>query len=88
VRTSTDVLGGLSLIIRVVVAIDALQSLHAHREETRSLPEVRTSLHEPSRSRVPQGVRRDTLEASTLACGRKAFLDVLDALAVDVQDIA
>jgi hypothetical protein len=39
-RTLTDVFGGLSLIVRVVVSIDALQGFHAHGEKTRCLPHI------------------------------------------------
>src|SRR6476660_6339941 len=87
-RTLTDVFGGLSLIVRVVVSIDALQGFHAHGEKTRCLPHIGSGLHEPCRRRVPHRVRGDPSDTSTLAGGGKALLNVLDALTMDVQHIA
>ena len=37
---------------------------------------IGSGLHEPCRCRVPQRVRRDPFEASTLAGGGKALLNV------------
>ena len=69
------------------MTIDTLQGFHAHGEEARCLPEIRTALHDPSCCRVPERVRRHTFETSSLTCGGKTFLDVADARTVVMQYI-
>ena len=71
-----------------MVAIHGDQGFLAHGEEARRLPSLHAGPHEPCRRRVPQGVKGDTLDSGALARRGKPFLDVADALTVDMQDIA
>jgi hypothetical protein len=51
------------------MAIDRLERFHAHSEEAGCLPFRHAPLHEPSRTSMPQGVRRYANEACTPAGG-------------------
>jgi hypothetical protein len=72
----------------MMVAVHPQQCLNAGREEARRLPRIGAGLHKPSRRRVFQGVRCDISDAGAITGSRKSLLDILDPLAVDVQDVA
>ena len=72
----------------MMVTIHAQQRLDARREEARRLPRIGAGLHKPSRRRVLQGMRRDICDAGAITGSRKSLLDILNPLAVDVQDVA
>src|SRR5262249_17547420 len=58
------------------------------REEARYLPRIGAGLHKPRRRRVLQCMRCDICDAGAITGGGKSLLDIFDALAVDVQDVA
>src|SRR5262249_36200937 len=87
-RTLSDVLGCLPLVIRMMVAIHAQQCLDAGREEACRLPRIGAGLHKPRRRRVLQGMRCDICDAGAITGGSKSLLDIFDTLAVDMQDVA
>jgi hypothetical protein len=43
----------------MMVTIDAVEHLHAHAKEASGLPFVDAGLHQPGRSRMPKGMRRN-----------------------------
>jgi hypothetical protein len=86
-RTTSDILGSFPLVIGVMMTIDALESLHAHREEAGRLPRSGALLHQPSGAGVPQSMWRNTLQPRPLTRCREALFHVLDSLAVDVKNV-
>src|SRR5262245_61564378 len=83
-RTPSDVRRRLTLVVGMVVTVDAEQCLDASREKSRRLPRVGAGLHQPRRCGGLQGVVRNALDARPLARGGKAFLDVSNAFTVFV----
>src|SRR5215207_2585996 len=81
-------IGRLLLMVRMVLGVGAFQRLKAHAQEAGRLPLVDATLHEPGRGGVTERVRRDAHKAGATAGRVEGRLDVLDRLAVAVNDEA
>ena len=87
-RTAADVLGSASLEVWVMVGINAVQRLDAHREKASSFPRISTVLHKPSGGGVSQCMRTNTLQSRSLASCRETFFNIANSVAVDMQNVA
>src|SRR5215470_7133353 len=78
-----------SQMIRLMMAVNAVQHLDAHAEKSRRLPFVDARLHEPSRCRVPQGVWSDfAVQLRLLDGALEGRLYGFDGLSVPLNEMA
>src|SRR5260370_4812651 len=75
-------------MIRMLVAVNTLESFWRHSEEACGFPERDTALHEPGGAGMPQNMGRHITEVDLGTSRREAALDVLQPLAVLMHDKA
>jgi hypothetical protein len=79
---------GNAQMIGMMVAIDAVEHLHAHAKEARGLPFVDAGLHQPRSCRVAQRVGRDIpRKLRKPDRGLEGSLDGLHPLAVPLDKV-